>query len=357
MKRYALLIAACVAVPASFAMADEDPIITTESSATPTTKPSVRIERRIRVDASAAPRGMADSPIRVRVFKDGEHADKIRAEVDAARAAYGSAGMQDVKLEKATFLGVAVTDTSFDLAEHLGLPKGVGLTVQEVVDDSPAKKAGLQPHDVLQSIEGQLLINPDQLATYVRTLKADQEVTIKLIRKGTAMELKAKLAEKDLPALAEGPMGVTNGVWTASAPPDVMMLRDLAEVAPPAPGEPPRIIHLARGTVSSKIASNDSDGSVDIRIVGDDVKLVVTDKDGKVLFDGPYNTDEEKAKLPEAHRERVDKMLKRHRDAEFDVPAAPPAPAAPAAPAAPTATPSTQPAAMIDPLPTMDVTL
>lgn len=355
MTRYALLIAACVAVPASFAVAEDDPIITTEG-ATPTTKPSVRVERRIRVDANAAPRGMADSPIRVRVFKDGDHADKIRAEVDAARAAYGEARLPE-KLEKATFLGVAVTDTSFDLADHLGLPKGVGLTVQEVVDDSPAKNAGLQPHDVLQSIEGQVLINPDQLATFVRTLKPDQEVTIKLLRKGTAMEVKAKLAEKELPALAEGPSGAMGGTWTASFPPDVMMLRDFVDVAPPAPGEPPRIVHLARGTVRSNIASSDSDGSIDIRIVGDDVKLVVTDKDGKVLFDGPYNTDEEKAKLPELHRERVDKMLKRHRDAQFDVPAPPPAPAAPAAPAAPVEAPSTQPAAMNDALPVMDVTL
>jgi hypothetical protein len=77
----------------------------------------------------------------------------------------------------------------------------VGLVVDELVPDSPAAKAGLKEYDVLQKLDDQLLVNPEQLATLVRMHKSGEEITLTVIREGKPTEVKVTLAERSVPGM------------------------------------------------------------------------------------------------------------------------------------------------------------
>lgn len=109
------------------------------------------------------------------------------------------------KKVKAAYLGVAVSPITGVLRRHLDLPDGVGLLADHVDPDSPASTAGIEQHDVLHKLNDQILINYHQLAVLVRTFKPGEEVKLALIRKGKRETATAKLVEKEMPELPPAP--------------------------------------------------------------------------------------------------------------------------------------------------------
>lgn len=59
---------------------------------------------------------------------------------------------------------------------------------------------------------------------------------------------------------------------------------------------------------SSSINISDEQGTVKISTTQGNTRVLVTDAQGKLLFEGPYNTDEEKNKVPADIRQRIDKV-------------------------------------------------
>lgn len=100
-------------------------------------------------------------------------------------------------VRKVTFLGVMTSAPSPELAEQLDLAEGIGLVIQQVSDKSPAQAAGLKKFDLLHKVDGQVLVNAQQLHTFIRSLKPGKEVKLSLIRKGKPMEVSAKLEERE----------------------------------------------------------------------------------------------------------------------------------------------------------------
>jgi membrane-associated protease RseP (regulator of RpoE activity) len=221
------------------------------------------------------------------------------------------------RMERAAFLGVGAAGVDATLRSQLDLPKGVGLTISYVEKDGPAEKAGLQQHDILQKLNDQILVNAPQLATLVRTFKAGDEVTLTVIRKGKPMELKAKLIERDLPPLADaGDPFTFNFAPEPARIEDAAGRRRLAEAylgnariwAEQADSSKPRIIRLSPDS-TRMISRDDGTHSIQISQRGEDTTISIKDATGKSLFDGPYNTPEEREKLPAELREKVQKML------------------------------------------------
>jgi len=96
------------------------------------------------------------------------------------------------------FLGVNTMPVGEALRAQLDLPEGVGLLIRSVVPAGPAAKAGVKTHDVLYKLDDQLLINPDQLATLVRTHKPGDKVTLTLIRKAKPVTLTVALGSRQV---------------------------------------------------------------------------------------------------------------------------------------------------------------
>jgi len=84
--------------------------------------------------------------------------------------------------KQVAWLGVSTEEVTDALASQLGLKSGEGLVVTFVAPDSPAAKAGIEKHDVLVELGEQLLVHPAQLRKLVRTGKEGDTVNIRLYR-------------------------------------------------------------------------------------------------------------------------------------------------------------------------------
>src|SRR5688572_5741268 len=102
------------------------------------------------------------------------------------------------KKEKAAYLGVTATAADPALRDQLKLPRGIGLVIQTVGDDTPAAAAGLQQHDVITKLDDQWLVGQNQLGVLIRMHKAGDEITLTGVRQGSPITLKAKLGEKEM---------------------------------------------------------------------------------------------------------------------------------------------------------------
>lgn len=102
------------------------------------------------------------------------------------------------KMEKATWLGIAITDVSDDLRTQLPIVDDSGIRVRSVVDNSPAQKAGLKADDLIYKVDEQIIFNIPQFQSLVRTYKPGSEVDITFFRKGKQQTVTAKPILKEM---------------------------------------------------------------------------------------------------------------------------------------------------------------
>jgi hypothetical protein len=104
------------------------------------------------------------------------------------------------------WIGVSCEAVSDSLRSQLGLEENVGLLVNEVMDDSPAKKAGIQPHDVLIAVlrksdseaEERKLMEIGDLSEVVQRAEA-KPLQLMLFRKGKQQTVELTPAERPKP--------------------------------------------------------------------------------------------------------------------------------------------------------------
>jgi len=125
--------------------------------------------------------------------------------VDLAKAQDPAKPQEQTPPTKQGFLGLLVEEVPPALASQMPdlLPKGQGVLVQQVANDSPAAKAGLQAHDILLTINEQKLQSPEQLVKLVRDAKPGTEVNIDYLRAGKTANVKVALGEAKLPMLPD----------------------------------------------------------------------------------------------------------------------------------------------------------
>lgn len=240
--------------------------------------------------------------------------------------------------EPVTYLGVETAEITRTLSTQLSLPKGVGLVVMRVIDQSPAADV-LKEDDVLTKLDDQILVDTHQLSVLVRGKKAGDEAKLTLVRGGKEMTVTVKLGTHEVPKQADNfffhslnPGGMEVGslplpphgepgtfVWrgfpgmSADDSKDVLHMIE-RERGNFLAGPGVRIVTRAgKGSTivdlpKSNISYSDDDGSIDVKIEDGKRNLSVKDAKGKVLFEGPVNTAEERAKLPADISKRVSKL-------------------------------------------------
>jgi serine protease Do len=80
------------------------------------------------------------------------------------------------------WLGVSIQNLTPELAKQFSLSDDKGVLIGDVVEGSPAEKAGLQRGDVLIEFEGKKVEEPNQLRNMVADTSPGQIVTLKIIR-------------------------------------------------------------------------------------------------------------------------------------------------------------------------------
>jgi len=275
---------------------------------------------------SLTPAAWAQKEITIRrLDKDGPH-HGIVIHKDADR----------MEKEKVTFLGVETAPVSRTLAAQLGLGRDTGLVVVRISEKSPAAEL-LKEDDVLTKLDDQILVNQQQLGVLVRSRKEGDEVKLTVVRGGKETTLKAKLATHEVPKMAaafsfSGAPGGPGGMnWSMGTLPEgLARLRQLPGMGDDDAKDVLRMIgrehrnfmvtpgvrifrREGKGSTildlpNSNISYSDDDGSIEIKAEEGKRELTVKDAKGKVTFQGPINTEEERKKLPPEVVKQLEKL-------------------------------------------------
>ncbi len=81
-------------------------------------------------------------------------------------------------------LGVSIGDVTADKAKELKLPGEYGALIEEVEEDSPAAKAGLEANDVILSFDGERVRSTEHLGRLVRETPPGRAVSVQVSRGG-----------------------------------------------------------------------------------------------------------------------------------------------------------------------------
>jgi serine protease Do len=246
-----------------------------------------------------------------------------------------------------TYLGLETSQVPPVVSEQLGLGKGLGLVVDYVEPNSPAAAAGVQQNDILKTLNEQILVEPSQLRKLLQTFPDGTEVTLTVLRRGQEQKLTVKLAKKEVPQRHNlFPGGNHDWHWDFDETGDLGdQMQDLKQQLKEQLGDAQR--GMIRGAVmqaheAARRAKDDarraadelriffedngalkaskidlgkaqvvfSDEKGELKLENMDGKKLLTAKDrqGKLLFSGPVETQEDLAKMPADVRERYEKL-------------------------------------------------
>ncbi len=228
------------------------------------------------------------------------------------------------KAVKRTYLGIGVEDLPPGLGAQLSLEKGVLVTLVE--PGSPADQAGVKKFDVVIRINERSIGQCGELVGAIHELKKGDAVTIHVLRGGKPMELKAVLAEKDalagLDPFQSSAVVAGKDIVVKGLPPGSMdkmikrfdaksYLKDILKDIQPDDQKTTQSTQIKTLTITGPQSSGthlrlqSNDGEIIIQGQGGGQRLMAIDAAGKILYDGPINSPEEKSKLPEAVRRQL----------------------------------------------------
>lgn len=165
-------------------------------------------------------------------------------------------------------LGLDLEPLEPELSKLVGLPAGVGFEVTGVAEGGPGDNAGVSSGDVLKSIDGQILINREQLSTLLKMFSPGASVEIATLRSGVDLKrtLRFSNSEKEV---AEAPI-------------------DLDQ----------RVVRVATDEGRAELSKDE-----------EVLSLSVVDRLGKEIFLGPVHTEEGLRKVPQPWRDKVPQMI------------------------------------------------
>ena len=105
-------------------------------------------------------------------------------------------GEHSFRLDGGGFLGVHLTELTDDLRDHFGVPRGQGVMISKVVDDSPAFRAGLAAGDIVTAVAGNAVKSGGSLSRAIRKLEDGDVADLEVWRDGSMMQLSAQIEER-----------------------------------------------------------------------------------------------------------------------------------------------------------------
>ncbi len=158
------------------------------------------------------------------------------------------------------FLGVESQSMTATTAKALGVSEHAGALLAGVNPNGPAAGAGLKAGDIIQSVNGQTISGPRDLAVTIAGLAPGEEARLGVLRNGTTHEMNVKIGEmpNDRIAAADDtaqPQRMQVGVALAPLSPDMRQQLDLPEDVKGAviqqvrPGSPAEMAGLQPGDV------------------------------------------------------------------------------------------------------------
>jgi serine protease Do len=95
------------------------------------------------------------------------------------------------------WLGIAMKPVDENIAERYNLERPKGILVEQVVDDSPAQKAGLKVLDVILKVDGKEVDQSNEVQNYIALKNPGEVVTLSILRDGAKISVPVKLGHRD----------------------------------------------------------------------------------------------------------------------------------------------------------------
>jgi serine protease Do len=109
------------------------------------------------------------------------------------------------------WLGVMIQEVTRDLAESFNMDRPHGALVAKVVEDGPAKRAGIKVGDIIVEFNGEPIESSSSLPPLVGRVRSGESAKLKLLREGRTKELTIKIGQlPDDTLLAETPAPKSN---------------------------------------------------------------------------------------------------------------------------------------------------
>ena len=240
-----------------------------------------------------------------------------------------------------TYLGIYATPVNPSVSNQLNLTANFYLNVEWVETNSPAEKGGVQKFDLLMQFNDQVLINPEQLKCLVRSKQPGEEVVVTIMRKGKKQKITLKLGkinrigERGFPNLGrstfpfQGDPIDRDGFFNDSSINDLIDRytenpsfrfnnslgrhkkihpRSILDDDPLHPKTSTESI--SSQTRQSQVMISDEEGTLEWREKNGQKSLRATDPQGKVLFNGPIDNEEERKALSKNLKSRLEKLEK-----------------------------------------------
>jgi serine protease Do len=102
--------------------------------------------------------------------------------------------IKDGKIRRSA-IGISVSSVLPDDVSRLGLPNSEGALVRVVIAGGPAERAGLAVDDVILSVDGKPVPNPERLRWVASLAGVGSSVSVRVARGGRQFELKMTLEE------------------------------------------------------------------------------------------------------------------------------------------------------------------
>lgn len=251
------------------------------------------------------------------------------------------------KGKKVAVLGVGGSPVCDSLAKHLGLKKGHGLTLFHISPDSAAEKVGLQIHDVITELNGRPIGCHQSLKNAVLSCNPGDQVTVSYIHQTERKEVKAELGARIMmfgnsiePEADQQPFhgGLGHFPQVDRKLIELRMQKHMEQMKQKLEGHAgmeldlkgllqdadlrgrqgihdimPQLKDLPEGenmsfNVTSSITHRDGQGSVTMKTMNGLKEIAVKDAQGEIVYEGPYQTPQDKAALPDNIRQRLDDM-------------------------------------------------
>ena len=244
------------------------------------------------------------------------------------------------------YLGVVAVAVPEMLAGHLGLADGEGVLVQALSPDGPAAKAGLAAHDIITRIDGNPVASSADLTREVGKRQPGQQARLDVIHNGKAGTLDITLGARPAGLVAPAPQALDelnlDGIPNELAerirrmiegnlgemqldlergveqpvPQIEDAMRDMRKRMEDALKQPLQLPEIPAAPAPGGIQIHqgatfrlmDDQGSVEMKSDDGGKEITVRDKNDKILWTGPWDTEQDKAAAPDEIRRRIERL-------------------------------------------------
>jgi serine protease Do len=116
--------------------------------------------------------------------------------IDQVRAVIGQ--LKERGYVKRGYLGISMSTTGIDddARDYLGLPDNRGVVVEDVTPGGPAAEAGLRADDIIRKVDGETIIDNDDLIARIASRQPGEKVKLEVFRNSDTRKLTVTLGER-----------------------------------------------------------------------------------------------------------------------------------------------------------------